>query len=151
MVLGKSVLLLPQPSNSINLLNEFKKFRDEKKFLDISLICDNDVRVDCHSVVLATANSFWSGVLDSLKGLGFHGIDEGGAMVEILMPELMAEDVRLFVNNLYDGERFVNGKTDPNKVFLLDDPEGEEEQQQQCQLPHLKEKESYLESSDILG
>ena len=120
MVLRKSVLLLPQPSNSINFLSEFKKFREEKRFLDISLICENGVRVDCHSMVLATANSFWRGVLKSLEGLGFHGIDEG-SLVEILMPELVADDVETFVDSLYDPQRFVIGKTNPAHVFLQDD------------------------------
>ena len=120
MVLRKSVLLLPQPSNSINLLSEFKKFRDEKRFLDISLVCENGVRVVCHSLVLATSNSFWRGVLKSLEGLGFHGIDEG-SLVEILMPELVGDDVETFVNSLYDPQRFVVGKTTPGHVFLQDD------------------------------
>ena len=119
MVAQKSVLLLPQPSNSINLLGEFKKFRDDKQFLDISLICENGVRVECHSMVLSTSNSFWRGVLQSLEGLGFHGIDEGN-MVEILMPELVGEEVEKFVASLYDSERFVNGKTNPNNIFLLE-------------------------------
>lgn len=119
MVAQKSVLLLPQPSNTINLLGEFKKFRDEKKFIDISLICENGVHVDCHSMVLSTSNSFWRGVLQSLEGLGFHGLDEGN-MVEILMPELVGEEVEKFVESLYDSERFVNGKTNPNNIFLLE-------------------------------
>ena len=122
MVAQKSVLLLPQPSNSINLLGEFKKFRDEKKFIDISLICENGVRIDCHSMVLSTSNSFWRGVLQSLEGLGFHGLDEGN-MVEILMPELVGEEVEKFVESLYDSERFVNGKTNPNNIFLLENLE----------------------------
>ena len=127
MVLMKSVLLLPQPSNSINLLNEFKKFREEKRFLDISLVCENGVRVVCHSIVLATSNSFWRGVLQSLEGLGFHGIDEDSP-VEILMPELVGHDVENFVNSLYDPERLVTGKGNPSHVFLLDENVVEENQ-----------------------
>ena len=119
MVLRKSVLLLPQPSNSINLLCEFKKFREENRFLDISLICENGARVVCHSMVLATSNLFWRGVLKSLEGLGFHGIDEG-SLVEILMPELAGDEVETFVDSLYDPQRFVIGKTDPAHVFLQD-------------------------------
>ena len=120
MVGQKSVLLLPQPSNSINLLDEFKAFRDERKFLDVSLVCENGVRVDCHSIVLATSNSFWRGVLKSLEGLGYHGIDEGN-LVEILMPELVGEEVEKFVESLYESERFVTAKTNPSKIFLLQD------------------------------
>ena len=119
MVAQKSVLLLPQPSNSINLLNEFKKFRDDRKFLDISLVCENGVRVHCHAIVLATSNSFWRGVLKSLEELGYHGIDEGN-LVEILMPELIGEEVEEFIERLYDPERFVMGKSSPSKIYLLE-------------------------------
>ena len=119
MVAQKSVLLLPQPSNSINLLNEFKQFRDDRKFLDISLVCENGVRVQCHSMVLATSNSFWRGVLKSLEELGYHGIDEGN-LIEILMPELVGEEVEMFIERLYDPERFVMGKSIHNKIFLLE-------------------------------
>merc|ERR1712223_69538 len=73
-------------------------------------------------MVLATANSFWRGVLKSLEGLGFHGIDEGN-LVEILMPELIGEEVEKFIESLYDAERFVIGKTNHNKVYLLEEPE----------------------------
>ena len=146
MVLRKSVLLLPQPSNSINLLSEFKKFREEKRFLDITLICENGVHVVCHSVVLATANSFWRGVLKSLEGLGFHGIDEGSS-VEILMPELVGDDVEIFVDSLYDPQRFVIGKTNPAHVFLQDDSNETE------RLPDFPptEKCRFEEESSLLG
>ena len=146
MALQKSVLLLPQPSNSINLLNEFKQFRQGKRFLDISLICDKGVRVDCHSMVLATSNSFWRGVLKSLEGLGFHGIDEG-SRVEILMPELTGQDVEKFVDTLYEGERFVNGKTNPNKIFLLEDSDDDD---QLLNIPHRDGKD-HIEDSSLIG
>ena len=146
MVLRKSVLLLPQPSNSINFLSEFKKFREEKRFLDISLICENGIRVVCHSMVLATANCFWRGVLKSLEGLGFHGIDEG-SLVEILMPELVGDDVEKFVDSLYDPQRFVIGKTNPDHVFLQDDT-NETERIHDC--PQT-EKCRFGEESSLLG
>ena len=148
MALPKSVLLLPQPSNSINLLSEFRKFREDNRFLDISLVCENGVRVVCHSVVLATANSFWRGVLKgSLEGLGFHGIDEG-SLVEILMPELNGEEVEKFVNSLYDPERFVIGKRNPAQIFLLDDPDEETDT-----VPILPEqgKEDFVKEPTLLG
>ena len=146
MVFQKSALLLPQPSNSINLLGEFRHFRQEKQYLDISLICENGVRVDCHSMVLATANVFWRGVLKSLKGLGYHGIDEG-SMVEILMLELNGEEVEKFVNSLYSPERFVKGKTDLNTVFLLD----ETSENEQPLTPPQKSKNDFVEDSSLLG
>ena len=146
MVLRKSVLLLPQPSNSINLLSEFRKFRQEKRFLDISLICENGVRVDCHSMVLATSNCFWRGVLKSLEGLGFHGIDES-SRVEILMLELIGEEVEKFVDSLYEPDRFVIGKTNPSNIFLLDEP-GDDEQP--LNLPHPGTND-FAEDSSLLG
>ena len=146
MVLQKSVLLLPQPSNSINLLTEFKKYREEKRFLDISLVCENGVRVSCHSMVLATANLFWKGVLKSLEGLGFHGIDEG-SLVEILLPELVGDVVESFVDSLYEPDRFVIGKTNPANVFLLDNlGEGKE-----LSIAQQQEKNNLVNDSDLLG
>ena len=146
MVIQKSVLLLPQPSNSVNLLNEFKKFRDEKRFLDIVLICENGARINCHSMVLATANSFWRGVLKSLEGLGFHGIDEGN-LVEILMPEMIGEEVEKFIESLYDAERFVFGKANNNKVYLLEEPE----ETNNLPNPTIKEPKDLSEQSETTG
>ena len=97
-------------------------------------------------MVLATSNSFWRGVLKSLEGLGFHGIDEG-SKVEILMLELIGEEVEKFVDSLYEPERFVHGKTNPSNIFLLDEP-GEDEQP--VNLPQHGRKD-FVGDSSLLG
>ena len=113
----RAVLLLPSPDKVVNLLEEFQTLRNELKFLDVALVCSNNQKVLCHSLVLATANGFWRGVLKSLQGMGFHGVD--GSPVEILMPDLDSDEVEEFVNSIYDPDRYINCHTEHDKVFLL--------------------------------
>ena len=78
---------------------------------------------------------------------GWFELDDEGNLVEILMPELVGEEVEKFIESLYDAERFVFGKTNNNKVFLLE----EDEETNNVPNPTIKEPKDLSQESATTG
>ena len=66
-----------------NVKSTFGALRNDKEFVDVTLVCENAFQIDCHKAILATSSPFFSEILTKLKHEAARPIDllegnEGG-------------------------------------------------------------------------
>ena len=89
-----------------NLSASLEDFREKLDFTDVTLICDDNQRINAHRIILSTGSPFFQNILKTISN----------SNIIIYMKGVRAINLKAVVNFIYQGETSVN--QDDLKDFL---------------------------------
>ena len=95
-----------------NIVNNLETFCNDQTFSDLTLICEDDVAFDSHSLVLISHSTFFQSMLSS------EGIGSSQPKQILLLPGIFSTDLKLVLELIYTGNCCVS-KTQSNTVISI--------------------------------
>ena len=91
-----------------NISSTFQQLREDNEFSDVTLVCEDNQRIECHKIVLSSASSFFKSLL--VENLHSHPM--------IYMRKIKSRSMGCLLDFIYNGEANVH-KEDLNDFLEI--------------------------------
>ena len=81
-----------------NLRESFTKLREDEKYFDVTLACDDGYQIEAHKLILIAGSNFFSNIFTKVKE----------SNVYIYLKGVSGADLHHVVNFLYKGEAYID-------------------------------------------